>query len=400
MEPSAGGFAVNAHQDQRLLGDVPLYLVDATKSVETAPNGIAIGMIKLRGWQVHRLNPVPPDLDDHAAYLIRVNYEFDIAAGVPTPAWAEIEFQFADPDVTVVDATPRAVYKAAAAGAYEITDKLNFVPRGDLTGAGRMVGAPSASIAMPAVMPRIDCFGLGGDSIRWRHSEIVPPGTHTGWFVLLTPPKYDTVPVVAAGEYHVVTAPRLKLRPTGRRDAFEVRLPSSTADLPDVPALFDTDTGRRRTRVFVSYAQESESHKNDVVTLCALLEDQGVDVRFDQQGQHIRRNWDTWTNTQILRSDYVIVVASPAYQAVGDGTLPTDLHLGIRSEYQRLADLLHRYRDTWTRKLLPVILPGRSVDEIPLTFLPGTGDYYRVDTITPEGAANLLRVLLHEPSGA
>jgi hypothetical protein len=109
-----------------------------------------------------------------------------------------------------------------------------------------------------------------------------------------------------------------------------------------------------------------------------------------------RRNWDEWTTTQILRSDYVIVIASPAYRAAGDGTLPKGRHLGVRSEYQRLADLLHRYRDEWTKKLLPVVLPERSVDEIPLTFLPGTGDYYRVESFTPDGAASLLQVLLRD----
>jgi hypothetical protein len=130
-----------------------------------------------------------------------------------------------------------------------------------------------------------------------------------------------------------------------------------------------------------------------VADLCGLLADHGVNVSYDQQDLGCPRNWDPWTTTQILRSDYVIAVASPAYQGVGDGTLPTDAHPGLRSEYLRLADLLHRDRERWTKKLLPVVLPGRSHTELPLSFLPGTHDYYEVRSFTPEGAADLLRVL-------
>ena len=42
-----------------------------------------------------------------------------------------------------------------------------------------------------------------------------------------------------------------------------------------------------------------------------------------------------------------------------------------------------------------MVLPGRSPDEIPLSFLPGTADYYKVSSITDDGADDLLEVLLH-----
>jgi hypothetical protein len=385
---------VNSNPDRHLLADVALYLAEAGKAVETAPNGIAIGIIKMRSWQLHRIEPVPPDFAGHAAYLVRANYEFDIGADVPAPSWAEVEFQFGDPQVTVMDATPRAVTTAVGAREYELTEKLTFVLRVQHAATARL-SRIADGIAVPPVLPRIECFGLGGDSIRWRHSQDVPAGTHTGWFAMLTPPEYLELKVVGGGEYHVVTEPRLKLRPAARRDAFTVRLPASaSAPLIVTGQVTGSSAGKRRPRVFVSYAQESAQHKQAVVGLCSFLDKQRVDVRYDQQDLETRRNWDAWTTTQILRSDYVIVVASPAYQAVGDGTLPPDQHRGVHSEYQRLADLLHRYREIWTRKLLPVVLPGRSADELPLTFLPGTGDYYTVESFTPEGAADLLAVLL------
>ena len=87
--------------------------------------------------------------------------------------------------------------------------------------------------------------------------------------------------------------------------------------------------------------------------------------------------------------------AGSAIFAAGDGTLAADERLGVLFEYERLVDLLHRHRDEWTRKILPVVLPGWSPEEIPLSFLPGIADHYAVTSITDEGAASLLRVLLH-----
>jgi hypothetical protein len=65
------------------------------------------------------------------------------------------------------------------------------------------------------------------------------------------------------------------------------------------------------------------------------------------------------------------------------------------SEYERLAELRYRDRDTWTKKILPVILPGQSRDDIPLSFLPSIADYYEITSLSAAGAADLLKVLLH-----
>ncbi len=378
----------------RTAGSVPLFLDVLVRSVELAPNDIEIGLIRFSGWQLHRIDPVPAGFAGHAAYLVRVNYEFDVPAGEASPAWAEVWFAFDAAEVMVVDAIPRAATVAEPARTYELTGQLNFVRRGE----GRSLWAADASeanVALPAVRPEVVSFGLGGDRVRWRHSGGVRAGTHTAWLVLLTPPDRTELPVLAGGAYHLMADGDLDLRASGEPDAFSVRLPE--APEPEVPA---GSAGDGRPRVFVSYAQESTAHKKAVMKLCLLLNEAGVDVRVDQDGLEHRRNWDEWTTTQILRTDYVIVVASPAYRAVGDGELTDSTrHRGIRSEYSRLADLLHRQRDQWTKRLLPVVLPGRSPDEIPLAFLPAIADYYVVPDFTLDAAAELLKVLFTDLAG-
>ncbi|MEU5344338.1 MULTISPECIES: toll/interleukin-1 receptor domain-containing protein [unclassified Streptomyces] len=387
---------VDATSDRDSIGDVPLYLTPSTKSVETAPNRIAIGVIQLRAWQIHRLAPSPPEVAGQAAYLVRTNYEFSLDADAPELAWAEVQFAFVG-EAVVVDAVPRSVTDHAAPGMYTLTPQLHFA-QGNGDSHGWPTGSPATAIAMPAIIPRVDCFGLGGDLVKWRHTGKVLPGSHTGCFVLVVPAEWEEMQVIASGRHHMELDPDLRLRPATRDDAFRVRLPPSPTDQTDTSPLTDT-AGRPRgtkARVFISYAHESDAHKAAVRQLYELLRDNDLDVRFDQEGLHERRLWETWVTQQILRADFVLVIASPSYRQAGDGTLPERARLGLRSEYRRLVDVQHRDPDTWLKKILPVVLPGRSPEEIPLSFTPGVADHYVLDGITQKGATQLLNVLLHE----
>lgn len=157
----------------------------------------------------------------------------------------------------------------------------------------------------------------------------------------------------------------------------------------------DTGSLSGKPVVFVSYAQESRSHSAAVARLCEFLADRGVEPHYDQQQWRERIDWEDWTNNEFQAVDYVLVIASPAYRDIGANRFPSHRHRGLRSEYRRLVDLQHENGDTWTRKILPVVLPGRAPDEIPRSFRPFTTTYYQVTSFTDEGAADLLGVLLH-----
>jgi SEFIR domain-containing protein len=150
-------------------------------------------------------------------------------------------------------------------------------------------------------------------------------------------------------------------------------------------------------QVFVSYAHDSQPHELSVRRLCELLAESGIDVRVDCWAVGERRDWQVWMTTQILEADFVIIIASPACLRVGDGEVTPAAHLGLRSEMRTLRELYHRDPDTWTKKMLPVVLPGRSVDEIPLFLQPYTADHFIVPSITPAGAKDLLRVITGPP---
>ncbi|WP_413756323.1 toll/interleukin-1 receptor domain-containing protein [Streptomyces sp. MMBL 11-3] len=381
-----------------VLGDIPLFLTPSTKSMETAPNKVAIGLIDLGGWQIHRLEPLSGEPAGHAAYLVRIHYEFTLDPEVAFD-WVEVGFTFVDRahDAAVVDALPRNVNTPVAPEIYALTPQLHFVQRNGES-HGWPAGSPAATIGMPSITPRVDCFGVGKSFVKWRHTEKVRPGSHTACFVLSLPNSCEEVRVTAEGRYRIMLDPEVRLYPASLDDAFLVRLPQAPSDQAARPLKASTDSRPRngKSRVFISYAQESPDHIDAVRRLYELLRGRGLDVRYDQADQHERRNWEIWTTKQIMRADFVLLIASRAYRQVAEDNFPAGENLGLRSEYRRLAELHHREPGVWLKKILPVVLPGQTPDEIPLTFTPWTADHYMVEDITPRGAADLLRVLLHE----
>jgi hypothetical protein len=78
-----------------------------------------------------------------------------------------------------------------------------------------------------------------------------------------------------------------------------------------------------------------------------------LEVILDQWAGADRKDWGACALGHIMSSDFVIIVASPDYQRVGDGVIATTNNPGAQSEAVVIRDQLHHDRPTWTRKLLP-----------------------------------------------
>lgn len=151
-------------------------------------------------------------------------------------------------------------------------------------------------------------------------------------------------------------------------------------------------------RVFISYTHDDEAHVEAVRLFSVFLaETCGIDVHMDRWDLDRRRDWSLWARGQLAAADFVLVIASPVCRVVGDGAMHNLDNRGMQSELSLIRELLHSDRDTWTAKLLPVVLPGRSTEEIPLFLQPNTADHYLVTDLTLHGADDLLRVLTGQP---
>ncbi|MFC6023646.1 SEFIR domain-containing protein [Plantactinospora solaniradicis] len=214
---------------------------------------------------------------------------------------------------------------------------------------------------------------VGPDGVRLRAGD----GRH-GFRLALTAPSL--VPSLL----HVTALP-----PTGA--------PDGSSDPAAVIAPAGPGTGLRladgRPRVFISYAQESENHKRDVLAFAECLHASGVGVILDQDTLAHRGDWQLWATKHITESDYVLVIASPTCRKVGDGTIDPDRNKGLQAEMRTLRELYNSDHPTWLRRVLPVILPGMTVDDIPLFLQPHNADHYKVVSLDQVGAVDVLRTL-------
>lgn len=146
-------------------------------------------------------------------------------------------------------------------------------------------------------------------------------------------------------------------------------------------------------RVFVTYSHDSEEHKSLVRDFCSLLRrEAGVDIHLDQWDDDERLDWSMWAMEQIREADFILAIASPAYRVRAEGLAAVDEGRGAQFEAALLRDDLTRDLVEQTRRILPVVLPGRRVEEIPSFLRPYSTTHYVVDELTLSGVEGLLAV--------
>lgn len=154
---------------------------------------------------------------------------------------------------------------------------------------------------------------------------------------------------------------------------------------------------RAPPRVFVSYARDSDDHVDRVHQLAEFLRTQaGVDAHLDLWYEDRRRDWSIWAAEHLAEADFVLVVASPRYKHDAEGTTAQNEDSRAQLQAAILRDNLARNLRDSTERILPVVLPGRSVRDIPAFLTPHSATSYRVDELTAAGIAGLLAAITGE----
>ncbi|MGW4056685.1 SEFIR domain-containing protein [Amycolatopsis sp. NPDC004747] len=147
-------------------------------------------------------------------------------------------------------------------------------------------------------------------------------------------------------------------------------------------------------RVFFSYSHDTPEHKDLVRRFATFLRSRiGLEVVLDQWYDNVRIDWSLWATRHLKAADFVIVVASPRYRERADGEAPPDEGRGAQFETAILRNKLTRDLEEGTRRVLPVVLPGRSIDEIPEFLTPYSATRYEIAEFTDEGVADLLAAI-------
>ncbi|MEJ2887744.1 HEAT repeat domain-containing protein [Actinomycetospora aeridis] len=150
------------------------------------------------------------------------------------------------------------------------------------------------------------------------------------------------------------------------------------------------------TRVFISYAHESDEHVRLVRNLWLFLRDCGIDAKLDTVAAQRRADWAQWMAEQIREADHVLIVASPAYRRRAEGRAGPDEGRGVQYEARLIRDAVYadlQQLDRW----VPVILPGATVGDVPDFLAPASTTVYRIDQLSVAGAKPLLRLLTSQP---
>ena len=147
-------------------------------------------------------------------------------------------------------------------------------------------------------------------------------------------------------------------------------------------------------KIFVSYAHDNDEHFRQVRVFATFLRSRiGLDVHLDQWDDGRRMDWAEWAEWQLESADFVLVIASPEYKRRVEGHAPPDEGRGSRYEARLMRDQLTRDLDAQTQRLLPVVLPGGAVEDLPSFLTPYSTTRYEIGAITEKGVAGVLAAI-------
>ncbi len=84
---------------------------------------------------------------------------------------------------------------------------------------------------------------------------------------------------------------------------------------------------------------------------------------------------------------------SPQYRAAGEAELPPDVRRGAQWETSYLRNQVYTDAAAARARVLPVLLPGRVVDDIPIWMNPVAATHYQLVDFNRPAAEKLLRYL-------
>jgi hypothetical protein len=150
-------------------------------------------------------------------------------------------------------------------------------------------------------------------------------------------------------------------------------------------------------RVFISYAHDDQAHEERVREFWLFLRALGVDARLDLPAAEQRLDLAQWMTQQVRDAELVLVIASPEYRRRAEGDARPSEGRGVQWEARLIREVFYAAQNAGLQRVLPVVLPGCSTDDIPLWLAPTSASHYVVSAYTVAGAEQLLRVLTGQP---
>jgi hypothetical protein len=145
-------------------------------------------------------------------------------------------------------------------------------------------------------------------------------------------------------------------------------------------------------RVFISYSHDSPEHQDRVLALADRLRLEGVNASIDQYVQSPPEGWADWCETEIRKSDFVLMVCTETYLRRVNHEEEPGKGYGVLWEARLIRQHLYD-QGSASGKFVPVIFADGSSAHVP-TPVKGAS-IHRVETA--EGYERLYRLLTDQP---
>jgi hypothetical protein len=151
---------------------------------------------------------------------------------------------------------------------------------------------------------------------------------------------------------------------------------------------------REAPRVFITYAHDSPEHVDRVHQFATFLRAKiGLDAHLDLWYDHRRIDWSAWAIEHLTSADFILVIASPEYKRRADGAAPSDVGRGSQFESAIIRDNVTKNLRDETERVLPVVFPERSIEDIPTFLNAYSTTRYQISEFTDAGVAGLLAAI-------
>ncbi len=149
----------------------------------------------------------------------------------------------------------------------------------------------------------------------------------------------------------------------GQRQVAKEALASMAEAQPETDANA-TESGKPPVpTVFISYSHDSPEHKAWVARLAADIEEEGLEVVFDQEGVPLGTHLPCFMENGIKKADRVCIICTPKYAKKAD-----EGKGGVGYEKQIVT--AEMFEDVGSTKFIPVVAEGKDEEAIP-GFLKG-----------------------------
>jgi len=143
-------------------------------------------------------------------------------------------------------------------------------------------------------------------------------------------------------------------------------------------------------KVFISYTHDSPEHMDRVLALSNRLRSEGIDCRIDQYEQSPAEGWPLWCDSQVEKSDFVLVACTETYLRRFKGEGAPGVGLGATWEGHIITQELYNAQGK-NRKFIPIIFLREDAAHIPVVLQGAT--HYAV----PDEYELLYRRLTDQP---